>query len=58
MTKYMYRHDFRPRSQEELRQKILEAWNEITPEYTRYLVLSMPRRLQAVIDSNGAMTKY
>ena len=28
MTKYMYRHDFRPRSQEELRQKILGAWNK------------------------------
>lgn len=58
MTKYMYRHDFRPRSQEELRQKIFEAWDEITPELTRHLVLSMPRRVQAVIDSNGAMTKY
>ena len=58
MTKYMYRHDFRPKNQEELQQKILEAWNEITPEFTRNLVLSMSRRLQAFIDSNGAMTKY
>lgn len=58
MTKAMYKHDFRPRNQEELRQKINESWDEITAEYTRNLVSSMPRRLQSVIDNTGAMTKY
>lgn len=54
----MYENDFRPQNVEELQQKIVETWQEITPEYTRELVSSMPRRLQNVIDSNGAMTKY
>lgn len=58
MTKYIYKHDFRPQNAEELQHKVIEAWQEITPQYTRELVLSMPRRLQTVIDRNGAMTKY
>lgn len=58
MTKYMYKHDFRPRNQDELRQRINEAWDEVTEEYTRNIILSMPRRPQYVIDNNGAMTKY
>lgn len=58
MSKFISKQEFRPRNREELRQKINEAWDEITPRYTRSLVLSMPRRLQAVINSNGEMTKY
>lgn len=53
----MYKHDFRPQNVEQLQQKIVEAWHEITPENTRNLVSSMPRRLQRLIDSNGVMTK-
>lgn len=58
MAKFMYKHNFQPRTQDELRQRIMEAWDEITQEYTRNLVLSMPRRLQALINNNGAATKY
>lgn len=58
MTKFMYKHDFHPRNEEELRQGINAAWDNITQEYTRSLVLSMPRRLQKVNENNGAMTKY
>lgn len=58
MVKCIYKHDFQPRTQDELRQRIMEAWDQITQEYTRNLVLSMPRRLQAIIDNNGAATKY
>jgi hypothetical protein len=54
----MYENDFRPNTVEELQQKIVDTWQQITPAYTRDLVSSMPRRLQMVIDSNGAMTKY
>lgn len=42
----------------ELKVKITEAWDTISPEYTRKLVESMPRRLQAVIDNEGGPTKY
>ena len=31
---------------------------EITQEYCESLVSSMPRRIQAVIDSKGCHTKY
>lgn len=42
----------------ELRIKITEAWNAISPEYITKLVESMPRRLQAVIENQGGPTKY
>ena len=58
MTKVMYKHDFHSRNEEELRQGINATWDNITQEYTRSLVLSMPRHLQNVIENNGAMTKY
>ena len=58
MTKFMYKHNFQPRTRDELSQRIMEAWDTITQEYTRNLVLSMPRCLQALIDNNGATTKY
>lgn len=58
MTKFMYKYDFRPRNQEELRERINDAWDTITEEYTSNLILSMPRRLQDVIDKNGDMSKY
>ena len=35
-----------------------EKWYEIEPEILENLVESMPRRIQAVIDSNGNPTKY
>lgn len=58
MTKFMYQEGFRPQNQQELQQKIVEAWGHITNDYVRTLVLSMPRRLQSVIDNNGSVTKY
>jgi hypothetical protein len=58
MTSIMYKNHFRPNTVEQLQQKIVDTWHEVSPEYTRELVSSMPRRLQMVIDNNGAMTKY
>jgi hypothetical protein len=52
MTSIMYKNVFRPNTVEQLQQKIVDTWHEISPES------SMPRRLQMVIDNNGAMTKY
>lgn len=58
MVKTIYQEGFRPRNSQELRQRIIEAWQQITPEYTDRLVSSIPRRLQNVINNNGDMTKY
>lgn len=49
---------FRPANAEELWGAIENAWDNINVDYTRTLVSSMRRRLQGVIDSNGAWTKY
>jgi hypothetical protein len=49
----MYENNFCPTTVEELQQKIIDTWQQITPAYTRDLISSMPRRLQMVIDSNG-----
>ena len=44
---------------ENLRQAIKKVWvTEITLEYCKYLVSSMPRRIQTVIDSKVGHTKY
>jgi transposase len=49
----------RPSSIPELKQIISDIWNnEITQNYLKSLFMSMPRRLQAVIDANGGHTKY
>lgn len=41
-----------------LRDALTTAWNGISPEVTRHLVESMPRRLEAVILAKGLFTKY
>jgi transposase len=58
MTSIMYKNESRSNTVEQLQQKIVDTRHEISPEYTRELVSSMPRRLQMVIDDNRAMTKY
>jgi transposase len=58
MISIMYKNEFRSNTVEQLQQKIVDTWHEISPEYTRELVSSMSRRLQMIIANNGAMTKY
>ena len=41
-----------------LKNATTKEWAEIPPSVTESFVLSMPARLQAVIDSNGGPTKY
>ena len=42
-----------------LQDAIMNVWvQDMTPEYFRKLVESMPRRLEAVIDAGGNTTKY
>ena len=48
-----------PSSAEKLRQAIKDVWvTEITQEYCESLVSSMPRCIQAVIDSKEGHTRY
>ena len=35
-----------------------KVWNNITPDYLQSLYKSMPRRIQAVVDTKGGHTKY
>jgi transposase len=50
--------DRRPQSKAELFQVLQDGWNALDIGLLRRLVESMPRRIQAVIDANGYMTKY
>ena len=43
---------------EELWQAVQEAWAQLSADYCRRLVDSVPRRLQAVIDCEGGWTGY
>lgn len=49
---------FEIKNKDSLKTALQQAWAEITPDVTENLVLSMPRRMQAVVDSNGGPTKY
>ena len=40
------------------KKQLIEEWNKIGFEVTSDRVLSMRRRLKAVIDANGLPTKY
>lgn len=47
-----------PKNLKELDIAVKNAWSEISIEKCEYLVQSIPRRLQAVIDNFGYATKY
>jgi transposase len=48
-----------PKSMADLQYWIKRVWvQEVSPEYCSKLVSSMPRRIQAVLQSRGKMTKY
>ena len=48
----------RPNNAEELKTTIRATWALITPEQCQKLIDSMPRRINAVIEAKGALTKY
>lgn len=56
LARRVYKSKFK--TLDELKEGLLEAWYSIEPEVCKNLVNSMPRRLQAVIDSKGYPTKY
>ena len=45
-------------SKEDLFEKIKAIWNHFPLENLQNLIKSMPRRIQSVIDANGAHIKY
>jgi len=47
-----------PRNLKALIEALQEEWAKIDMKIVRTLCLSMPRRLQAVIDAKGGSTKY
>jgi hypothetical protein len=51
-------HKPHPKNIRELMIVLEEEWNQIEPEILVNLVESMPRRVQAVIDSHGNPTRY
>jgi len=50
--------EVQPTNREELWAALQEEWGNITPEFCRNLVESMPRRVAAVRASRGGVTKY
>ena len=47
-----------PKGVHELWDRVVEEWNNISPETCQKLIESMPRRIQAVIRANGGHTDY
>lgn len=57
MAKFV--HDLNPKTKEQLRSAVFKAWTACTtPTKLTALYDSMPRRMQAIIDANGGMTRY
>ena len=47
-----------PKNNQELKETFQKTWSENTPSETENLVISIHRRLQAVIDAEGGQTKH
>ena len=47
-----------PQTHAELRQALIEEWNTIPQYQINRLITSMPRRIDALIDAQGAHTRY
>jgi hypothetical protein len=54
----IHKRKVQPRSKETLIKALQEEWEKVDIEMVNKLCLSMPRRLQAVIDAKGGSTKY
>ena len=60
MMKHIRKLNNHPNNAQELEEMIADAWENLSQEvdHARNLILSIPARLQTVLDTNGAMTKY
>ncbi len=48
----------RPKNADELKATVKETWASIPPQQCHKLIISMPRRIEAVIKAKGDHTKY
>ena len=46
------------RTREDLTNQVMRIWASLTAPYIQALYQTIPRRLKAVIDSKGHITKY
>ena len=51
-------NDFHPQNSDDLWNKIDETWNTYNLHHDQMLVASMPRRLNLLVEKNGAALKY
>lgn len=60
MTRKIYKANFRPANRDELVLFIEETWNELSDDldFVRSLYLSIPNRLNELLQKNGAITKH
>lgn len=60
LVKKIYRRDFFPQNANQLWEAVQESWEELSHDENLWLTLigSMPRRLEKVLQANGAITKY
>lgn len=58
LLKNIHSQPNRPRNRAELLEMIEQAWQQLDQNVVRRLVMSMNRRLQSVLEGNGAATKY
>jgi hypothetical protein len=58
MMNSMRRRNIRPQNRQDLINAINVDWHNLTPEFCQHLISSMPRRLNSVIEKNGAAIKY
>ncbi|PKC02795.1 hypothetical protein RhiirA5_244045, partial [Rhizophagus irregularis] len=47
-----------PKSKQELINVVQEEWRKISIETLHHLILSLPKRIKAVIKAKGGHTKY
>ena len=58
LVKDLLRHHNRPRNKQEMMQTIEAVWNEVSMEKLQTLIASMPKRIEAVIATQGESTKW
>ncbi len=58
MKVIVYHHTSLPFNIQELEKYVKNVWKDISPEYYKNLIKSMPQRIDAVIVANGNSINY
>ncbi|MBW0587421.1 hypothetical protein O181_127136 [Austropuccinia psidii MF-1] len=56
--KYVVTHLFNPKTMDELTVAVNAAWESLPFDHLDSLLLSLPARMQMVVDQNGAPTRW